>query len=151
MTDSIDNRRRTLLKLSGLLGLAALSPVTLLSEHAEALWFNRKRHKVSSTRLTMGTFVAITAIHTSRDEAESAIGRAFEEIQRLAFLLSRHEPRSPISELNRIGVLHDIPAEVHEVMTGRLFLSTYRWRIRYFRQTAHGSLPGRVCGGSETG
>ena len=32
----------------------------------------------------MGTFVAITAIHSSRDEAENAIGLAFEEIDRLS-------------------------------------------------------------------
>lgn len=130
MHSFVDNRRRKFLKLTGLLSLAALSPLTLQPEQAEALWFNHKKIKVSRTRLSMGTFVAITAIHTSKDEAEDAIGHAFEEIERLAFLLSRHEPDSPISELNETGLLNDIPGEVHEVVsraqyffnsTGRIF------------------------------
>ena len=39
----------------------------------------------------MGTFVAMTAIHPSRDEAEQAIGLAFKEIDRLNAMLTHFE------------------------------------------------------------
>jgi len=148
----VDDRRRTLLKLTGLLGIAALSPFIPHQEHAEALWFNRRKHKLSRTRLTMGTFVAITVIHPSKDEAEEAIELAFEEIERLAFLLSRHDPDSPVSELNRTGTLSDIPVEVHEVVararyfyqhTGGVFdISVKPLMDLYQRSFASGSKPG---------
>lgn len=117
MRNVVDSRRRKILKLSGLLGLAALSPFSPRPEQAEALWFTRKKLKVSRTRMTMGTFVAITAIHASKDEAENVIGLAFEEIERLASLLSRHKPDSPVSALNQTGRLEHIPAEVREVVS----------------------------------
>ncbi|MGI9536537.1 MAG: FAD:protein FMN transferase [Desulfocapsaceae bacterium] len=102
---SCNTRRRELLKLSGLLGLAALSAPLLPTENAEALWFNRKNYKVSKTRLSMGTFVSMTAIHNSKDRAEEAFAAAFNEIQELASVLSRHDEASPVAELNRTGIL----------------------------------------------
>lgn len=86
-----DQKRRSFLKLSGLLGLGAASATLLPAEQAEAVLFGKKNYKVSKTRLAMGTFVAMTAIHPSRDEAENAIGQAFEEIDRLSSLLSRYD------------------------------------------------------------
>ncbi|MCG6931541.1 MAG: FAD:protein FMN transferase [Desulfofustis sp.] len=121
MENGVDDRRRNLLKLTGLLGLAALSPLVIPAEHAEALWFSRKQLKVSRTRLSMGTFVSITAIHPSRDEAEEAIELAFAEVDRLAFLLSRYEPNSPVSQLNRAGVLDEVPGEIYQVMSRALY------------------------------
>ena len=121
MENGVDDRRRNLLKLTGLLGLAALSPFVIPAEHAEALWFSRKQLKVSRTRLSMGTFVSITAIHPSRDEAEEAIELAFAEVDRLAFLLSRYEPNSPVSQLNRAGVLDEVPGEIYQVMSRALY------------------------------
>jgi len=121
MENGVDDRRRNLLKLTGLLGLAALSPFVIPAEHAEALWFSRKQLKVSRTRLSMGTFVSITAIHPSRDESEEAIELAFAEVDRLAFLLSRYEPGSPVSQLNRVGVLDEVPEEMRQVMSRALY------------------------------
>lgn len=97
--------RRKLLKLSGLLGLAALGSPLLPQESAEALWFNRKNYKVSRTRLSMGTFVSMTAIHHSKDQTEEAFAAAFLEIEKLASVLSRHDQSSPVAELNRTGKL----------------------------------------------
>lgn len=111
-----DNKRRKLLKLSGLLGLSTMAGSLLPTEQAEALWFDKKQYKVSQTKLAMGTFVAMTAIHPSRDQAEEAFGRAFDEVNRLGLLLSRHNQSSPIAELNRSGVLVDVPVEVSEVI-----------------------------------
>jgi thiamine biosynthesis lipoprotein len=111
--------RRSFIKLSGLLGLgvasAGIIPIT-----AEAVKFNRKTHKVSKTRLAMGTFVSMTLIHASRDEAEEAMGQAFEEMDRLSALMNRYDERTAVGELNREGFLNDIPPEVAEVVSRAL-------------------------------
>lgn len=102
---SHSTNRRKLLKLSALLGLTVLTSPSLPLVSAEALWFNRKNYKVSRTRLSMGTFVSMTAIHHSKDQAEDAFGAAFSEIEKLASVLSRHDQSSPVAQLNRTGKL----------------------------------------------
>lgn len=109
-----------MLKLSGLLGITAMAGPLLPVERAEALWFTRTQYKVSRTRLAMGTYVAMTAVHPSRDQAEEAFEHGFAEIARLGALLSRHDPDSPLSELNRSGSLCDAPTELLEVIAGSL-------------------------------
>ncbi len=121
IAEPCDNRRRRLLKLSGLLTVSTLTAPLLPLEQAEALWFKRKSYKVSRTRLSMGTFVSMTLIHTSKDRAEEAIDAAFAEIDRLASLLSRHDEASPISELNRTGLLADLPEEISLVVSRSLY------------------------------
>jgi thiamine biosynthesis lipoprotein len=69
--------RRSFIKLSGLLGVGAAA-VTLLPAAAEAVKFDSKRFKVSSTRIAMGTLVSMTLVHESKDQAENAMGLAFE-------------------------------------------------------------------------
>jgi thiamine biosynthesis lipoprotein len=123
----IDQKRRSFLKLSGLLGLGVASGALLPVAQAEAFLFGKKEYKVSRTRLVMGTYVAITAIHPSRDEAENAIGRAFEEIDRLSAILSRYDTSSAVSALNGNGVLQGAPREVVELVARS---------IRYNQQTA---------------
>ena len=107
--------RRAFLKKSGLLGLgvasAAVVPLT-----AQAVSFNKRMVKVSQTRLAMGTFVSMTLIHPSKDQAEEGMARAFQEIQRLERLLSRYDSGTPVYRLNREGVLKDVAPEVGEVM-----------------------------------
>lgn len=115
------DRRRNLLKLSGLLGLAALASPLLGRETAEALWFDKKTYKVSKTRLSMGTFVSMTAIHTSKDQVEEAFEAAFTEIERLSTLLSRHDDSSPVAELNRTGTLEQPHHHVLEVVNRSLY------------------------------
>ncbi|MGD2125719.1 MAG: FAD:protein FMN transferase [Desulfobacteraceae bacterium] len=112
-------KRRTFLKLSGLLGLgmasAGIVPVT-----AEALRFNRKMMKVSRTRLAMGTFVSMTLIHPSREQAEEAMGLALNEIDRLSGLLSRFDDATAVAQLNKEGYLKDVPPEVSQVVATAL-------------------------------
>ena len=108
--------RRAFLKIAGLLGGGALVNPFLPLPEAQAFLFNKREYKVSVTRLAMGTFVAMTAIHHSRDQAEEAFGRAFEEVGRLSGILSRHDQDSPVAELNRSGVLTDLPRELAEVV-----------------------------------
>jgi FAD:protein FMN transferase len=111
-----DLKRRSFLKLSGLLGLGAASAALLPAEKAEAFLFGKKEFKVTKTRLAMGTFVAMTAIHPSRDEAEEAIGLAFAEIDRLSAMLSHYQERSAIGTFNASGSLTEVPFEVQELV-----------------------------------
>lgn len=116
-----DQTRRSFLKLSGLLGIGAASAALLPVSNAEAVLFGKKDYKVSKTRLTMGTFVAITAIHSSRDEAENVIGMAFEEIDRLSAQLSRYNANSPVAQLNYNGSLPNSSLEVLEIVARSLY------------------------------
>ena len=116
--------RRSFLRLSGLLGLG-LASARVLPAAAETVRFDRKKYKVSKTSLAMGTFVSMTLVHSSRDKAEEAMGKAFEEIERLAGLMNRFDETTAISRLNREGSLKDIPLEVAEVV-GRA-LDYYRF------------------------
>lgn len=118
---SFDKKRRSFLKLSGLLGIGVASSALLPTENAEAFLFNRKEYKVSKTRIAMGTYVSITAIHPSRDEAEQVIGEAFEEISRLNLLLTRFDNSSPVAELNTTGKLEHMPPEVSELLARSLY------------------------------
>lgn len=116
-----DNKRRSFLKLSGLLGLGAASAALLPAAKAEAFLFGRKEYKVTETRLVMGTFVAMTAIHSSRDEAEQAIGLAFEEINRLNSMLTRFEKRSAVGSFNATGKIEQAPQEMLELVARSLY------------------------------
>lgn len=111
--------RRNFIRLSGLLGLGVAS-AALLPATAEAVRFNRRLHKVSKTRLAMGTVVSMTLIHSSRDLAEEAMGKAFEEIDRLTGLMNRFDRATAIAQLNKEGVLKGIPPEVNEVLRSAL-------------------------------
>jgi len=116
-----DPKRRSFLKLSGLLGLGAAGAALLPVQQAEAVLFGSKEYKVSTTRVAMGTFVTMTAIHNSRDEAENAIGLAFEEIERLNRLLSRYDTGSVVSELNQAGSLVRGELEILELVGRSLY------------------------------
>jgi len=71
----------------------------------------------------MGTFVAMTAIHPSRDEAEQAIGLAFAEMDRLSDLLTRFNDRSAVGTLNRDGKLAEVPMEMRELLGRSLYFN----------------------------
>jgi thiamine biosynthesis lipoprotein len=118
---TFDQKRRSFLKLSGLLGLGAASAALLPAEKAEAFFFTKKEYKVTKTRLAMGTFVAMTAIHPSKDEAEQAIGLAFEEIDRLNSILSHYENSSAIGSFNAAGRLEHVPLEVNDLIARSLY------------------------------
>lgn len=115
---SFDKKRRSFLKMSGLLGLGAVAGSLLPAESSEALSFGKNEYKVTKTRIAIGTFVAMTVIHSSQDEAENAIGLAFEEIERLDNVLSRYKNTTAVAELNTEGKLIKPPIEVVE-MVGR--------------------------------
>jgi len=115
-----DRTRRSFIKLCGLLGAGAAAGALLPAERAEALLFGKREYKVSDTRLLMGSFVSITVIHNSREQAENAIGLAFEEINRLSKIFSRHEAGTPVSELNAGRAVTNAPPELVEVVNRSL-------------------------------
>ncbi len=102
--------RRTFLSLSA--GAALSATVLSLPIPCEAVKFNRELYKVSLSRPGMGTFVNITVMDSSRDRAEAAIEKSYQEMDRLISLLSRFDNSSPVSLLNRDGYLKDVPPEL---------------------------------------
>lgn len=112
--------RRSFIKLSGFLGLgvasASIVPIT-----AEAMKFSKRMYKVSKTRVAMGTFVSMTLIHSSRDKAEEAMGRAFDEIERLTGLMNRFDETTAVAQLNKEGYLREIPPQVAHVVARALY------------------------------
>ena len=133
--------RRAFMRLTGLMGLGvavgAVSPGA-----AEAVKLDRERFKVSHEKWTMGTRVSIIAVAQSRDQAQEAIGRSFDEINRLSALFDRFQDSTAIGHLNREGILRDVPPEVSLVvassldyyrLTGGLFDITVKPVIDLFR------------------
>lgn len=111
--------RRTFLKYSGLLGLG-LTSAGILPATAGAVKFNNETYKVSETRSAMGTYVSMTLFHSSRDKAEEAMGRAYEEIDRLTSLMNRFDHATAVAHLNNEGYLNDVPPEVTQVIARSL-------------------------------
>ncbi len=109
------------MRMSALLGLGTAVSTLLPSHDAAAFLFGKKEQKISKTRLVMGTYVAITAIHSSKDHAEEAISLAFNEIDRLNGVLSRHQPTTPLAELNSTGKLKGAHPELLHLLKQSLF------------------------------
>ena len=116
-TDPMD--RRKFLKISGMLGMG-LGAAAALPLSAEAIKFNRELHKVTKTRLAMGTFVSMTLLHGSKDQAQQAMEEAFEEIDRLTREMSRFDSATAIAHLNSQGTVKDVSPEVLAVVTRAL-------------------------------
>ena len=114
--DVCDHKRRTFLKLSGLLGLGAASATLLPVEKMESLLFHKNVYKVSQTRAAMGTMVDMTVFHSSRDEAENALGLAFAEVDRLCAALTRYGNQSQVCELNAENRLERPDSDVRSVI-----------------------------------
>lgn len=111
--------RRNFLKISGMLGMG-LGAAAVLPLTAEAVKFNPELHKVTKTRLAMGTFVSMTLLHGSKDQAQQAMGEAFEEIDRLTREMSRFDSATAIAHLNSQGTVKDVSPEVLAVITRAL-------------------------------
>jgi thiamine biosynthesis lipoprotein len=106
--------RRQFIQTCGLLGLSVAAGAALPAVAGAARIGGE--HTVTQTRLQMGTLVTLTAVHTSRLQAEEALGRAFEEIDRLAAVFSRYDSTTPVYVLNRDGRVSGIGPELKEVM-----------------------------------
>ncbi len=102
--------RRAFLKLAGLgsvaaAGTAVAAPLTTV-KHGSDLY------KTSKTRLLMGTFVNITVMHDSRDQAEEAVEKAFSLASGKEAMLTRFSDSSPVGELNKLGGLKEMEPDL---------------------------------------
>lgn len=82
----------------------------------EAVRIDRRTVRVRAGRPAMGTLVTITALARSRERAEEAIGRAFDEMDRLIGILSRFEGDSALSLLNDSGRIASPPPDLLRVL-----------------------------------
>lgn len=107
--------RRTFLKAAGALGVGAVAGGALQAAF-RLLDTGGDAPLVSRMRVAMGTFVEVNAAGVPRDLADEAIDKAFDEMDRLAAILSRHDPSTPLSHLNAHGSLSGPPPELTAVM-----------------------------------
>jgi thiamine biosynthesis lipoprotein len=101
-----------------LASLAALGFERVVPEAAttEAWPTGEGMMRVTVTRPAMGTMARATVVTASRDRAEEAIGRAFEEMDRLIGVFSHYDNTSAASRLNDLGRLAGPPPELVDVM-----------------------------------
>jgi FAD:protein FMN transferase len=62
---------------------------------------------VTETRLLMGTIINLTVVTTDADAGRQAIAACLGQMANLEAVLSRHQPESQLSRLNREGQLQD--------------------------------------------
>ncbi len=89
--------------------------VTALCVHAPLGAFAAERVH-TQTRVALGTFVTLHAVHTSADAAEKAFAHAFDTITQLEAELTRHNSASPLSYLHTQGALNDVPQSLAYVL-----------------------------------
>ena len=80
-------------------------------------------HRASETRTRMGTLVNVTVVHPEAARARDLAAAGFDEIDRLEAVFSRHRPDTPVTRLNRDGILADPPAELAAVVRRALHIS----------------------------
>ncbi|MGC1404541.1 MAG: FAD:protein FMN transferase [Thermodesulfobacteriota bacterium] len=72
--------------------------------------------QVSETRNLMATFVTITLLHSSPDQAQTVLGAAFHKMENWIQIFNRHESGSYLTYLNERGFLKDPPPELLHVL-----------------------------------
>ena len=78
--------------------------------------------EVVGTRAALGTRVSLTVVVPAAPQGEAAIATAFDELDRLAGIFSRHDPHSALSALNDAGRLLGPPPELSRVASRALGL-----------------------------
>lgn len=111
--DEVAHRARKLAALTAM-GFERVEPPPVVTERVPV---RGGRYRVSAVRPSMGTLVSVTAIHRSIDRAEEAIGRAFDEMDRVVGLLNRYEPGSAVSCLSAEGRIELPPPELSRVVS----------------------------------
>lgn len=114
--------RRSFLALSSLLALGAATLGSPLA--AAAARFNKELYQVTGSRICMGTFVNMVIFDPSKERAQEALTKAFDEMSRLIGILNCHDNSTPIGFLNRTGNLNDLPPELYDVVDSSLRFHT---------------------------
>lgn len=88
---------------------------------------NRDRNlfQIRRERTLMETSVSVNVFSGDLEEAAFAIEAAFRRMEGAVKLLSRFDPESPVSKLNREGHLDEIPADLRTVMARALEISAH--------------------------
>lgn len=90
-------------------------------------WLFTKRgsnlFEVRHERTLMQTSVAVNCLSTDIDSARVAIDHAYARMAKAAAILTRFDPRSPLSTLNRQGELVNPPPQLHDVLAHALRFS----------------------------
>lgn len=84
--------------------------------------FSSSLVQVSETRNLMGTFVTITLLHPSRDQAQTVLGTAFHKMENWIQLFNRHESGTPLDYLNERGFIQGPPPELVKVLRQSLMI-----------------------------
>lgn len=106
-------------KFAGLLdmGFERVDPAPITTE---SIRVDAGTHKVSQVRPAMGSFVTISVLHQSEALAEDAVGKAFEEMDRVVAVLNRFDGSSALTYLNDTGRIDSAPPELTWVVGGAL-------------------------------
>ena len=116
----------------------------------EARRVDRRTVLVTTSRPAMGTLVAVSALGRSQGGVEEAIGRAFEEMDRLIGIFSRFDAASPLTALNDAGRLDGPPPELvyvvaralrYHAITGGAFDISVAPLVNLFRERLRGRAP----------
>jgi FAD:protein FMN transferase len=108
----INDRRAFLRTMAVFAGAAALAPVLRVLPASAAA----KLQQTTEKRMLMGTFVGMTVLAPSASQGQEAIGRAFEEVERLIGIMSRFDSGTALSALNQNGRLSGAPQELLDVV-----------------------------------
>lgn len=113
--------RRPFLKLAagGLLGSAAMAGGWAVINRDGNLF--QIRHE----RTLMETSVAINVFCDDAETARRAIEASFQRMEAAVAMLSRFDPASPVSRLNREGRLAEVPADLRKVVGRALEISEH--------------------------
>ena len=104
--------------LAATLAQLGFEPAVRAPQAEESLQVGRGLRRTTWSAPSMRTRVSLTVVHPSGDLAESAIGEAFDELDRVVALLNRHDAASAVSTLNERGALRGPPPELRAVLGG---------------------------------
>lgn len=110
--------RRDFLRIVGVSGVAGLAAF-MLDREAPA-----QAEMVSETRLLMGTVVNLTLVTSDRDAGRAAITACLDQMAGLEAIMSRYQPDSQLSHLNRTGQLDQPSAHLVRVLHEAQRIST---------------------------
>lgn len=91
---------------------AALCAAALACQSPARLWAAVPERAVTETRILLGTFVRISALHTERERAADALAHAFDTVAHKQAIFSRHDTTTPLALLNAQGRIADAPQEL---------------------------------------
>ncbi len=108
---SVSDRLASLLEM----GFERVDPAPITTESVR---IDGDAHKVSQVRPAMGSFVTISVLHQSEALGAEAIGKAFEEMDRVIAVLNRFDGGSALAYLNDTGRIDGAPPELTQVVGG---------------------------------